>query len=804
MIASECPQPMTNRQRRTTDNEQGREERLLAPEIQSATSKFLIHSIRPFAEQFFGRETTSAMVATTGICTISGFRHSSSWFFGWMRAFAAIILLVAAAPPYYVMVRGFKAGPSAVKHLFHRISSRNKDAAVPRKVVPPSSPTPSQLNYRIFDESEQNRYGGGNNGEGRKVSTGSGRKAFYIPQMPWSKSERREKNEGTCPEEGDGLYGSTATAASAKSESFDENTARMTIVTDANQLRQKVLDEGVPLSQLEVRLLEEEANATLWQLVGNHDVLRLIADRFEAGSTPDNREAGDSARLALALEGGGMRGAVSAGMSAAIACLGLVDVFDAVYGSSAGSVIGAYMISRQMCMDVYVDLLPAAKRQFISVRRFWRALAADAFNLALAFVFQGRGLDPNTKIDISRTLTPGMNISYVLDSIMHDQHGLRPLDLKQFQENDRKQPLRVASSYIQNGKLMTKCFGTQDFFCPKSSVRSCARSGLYACLEASMNVPGATGPPIQISVNSQNNKKGGTNETSESIPFFDAFCFEPLPYRSAVEEGATHVLVLCSRPEGFQPKTQQGIYELGVAPLYFRSHGHPEMATFFEKGGQQYIYAEDLLTLEEGKKQAVLEGNVGDGILIPPCNILHGVELDEITTSLASDRGSWNRAHLLPIKVPSGTPELHTLEQDRNNVLQAVRAGFAVAFDILAPTTGLSPDTCLKGSKVAELVFPEEDLGDGALNAHLSIVGDAIKQAVVSEVHRERYSFDHLTSQVKVRLLQMQRSQELTHNQIQKLLGTLHLRSESSHHPKRDQFRPHKNSNSTTSTRLVV
>jgi patatin-like phospholipase/acyl hydrolase len=42
--------------------------------------------------------------------------------------------------------------------------------------------------------------------------------------------------------------------------------------------------------------------------------------------------------------GGGMRGAVSAGMAAAIAGLGLTDAFDVIYGSSAGSVIGAYMV----------------------------------------------------------------------------------------------------------------------------------------------------------------------------------------------------------------------------------------------------------------------------------------------------------------------------------------------------------------------------------------------------------------------------------------------------------------------------
>ena len=42
-------------------------------------------------------------------------------------------------------------------------------------------------------------------------------------------------------------------------------------------------------------------------------------------------------KIALAIEGGGMRGCVAAGMAAAISELGLLESFDAVYGASAGS-----------------------------------------------------------------------------------------------------------------------------------------------------------------------------------------------------------------------------------------------------------------------------------------------------------------------------------------------------------------------------------------------------------------------------------------------------------------------------------
>ena len=48
---------------------------------------------------------------------------------------------------------------------------------------------------------------------------------------------------------------------------------------------------------------------------------------------------------------GGMRGCVGAGMLAALNHLGLRDAFDVVYGSSAGSLMGAYFLSGQTPLE---------------------------------------------------------------------------------------------------------------------------------------------------------------------------------------------------------------------------------------------------------------------------------------------------------------------------------------------------------------------------------------------------------------------------------------------------------------------
>lgn len=448
-------------------------------------------------------------------------------------------------------------------------------------------------------------------------------------------------------------------------------------VTNIHQLQHQVLIEGRELKDLSNQMIESQVTNFL-----DHDVIQLLSNRFNSGSTPLNRN--DPHKLALCIEGGGMRGAVSAGMAAAIGSLGLCDAIDVIYGSSAGSVVGAYMVSQQMCVDVYTEVLTAAKEKFVCKKRLMASIAASAADMYLGSNMQA---------------LPGMNISFVLDGIMNETTGLRPLDIEAFRRNDAVQPLRVASSCVNDGKLMTKCFGTEDFFGVPNVTEACSsldRIGLFACLEASMTVPGATGPPVDIY----------DPYTNTTVPSFDAFCFEPLPYRSAVKEGATHVLVLRSRPEGFQAKTQPGIYERGVAPLYFHNHRLDKVAQFFDRGGQQYIYLEDLMTLEDGKNCK----SGGEGIRVPPPEVFYG------TDDVRRDPSQYTKAHVFPIVVPRGTKELPTLEQGKDEVLEAVRGGFAAAFDILAPAVGLHLG--VSGRRVSELVFPKMNFPEEDVLAH--------------------------------------------------------------------------------------
>ncbi len=99
-------------------------------------------------------------------------------------------------------------------------------------------------------------------------------------------------------------------------------------------------------------------------------VLEVIKARNESGSRPGRRD--DPHHVALVVEGGGMRGVVSAGMTVALEQLGLRDSFDTVYGTSAGAFAGAAFVVGQAALGCAVFYDALVSRSFIDPRRVAR------------------------------------------------------------------------------------------------------------------------------------------------------------------------------------------------------------------------------------------------------------------------------------------------------------------------------------------------------------------------------------------------------------------------------------------------
>src|SRR5579864_7415927 len=95
-------------------------------------------------------------------------------------------------------------------------------------------------------------------------------------------------------------------------------------------------------------------------------IVDLLRARAARGSIPPHD---DGARIALAVEGGAMRGVVSAGMVAGLELLGLTGAFDAVFGSSAGGLNGAYFLAGQAAFGATIYSEDINNRAFIDLRR---------------------------------------------------------------------------------------------------------------------------------------------------------------------------------------------------------------------------------------------------------------------------------------------------------------------------------------------------------------------------------------------------------------------------------------------------
>jgi predicted acylesterase/phospholipase RssA len=76
-----------------------------------------------------------------------------------------------------------------------------------------------------------------------------------------------------------------------------------------------------------------------------NQVLNLIVDRAKSGS--QRGERADDRTVALAIEGGGHAGVISAGMCVILEATGLIDSVDIIYGTSSGALNGSFTATGQ-------------------------------------------------------------------------------------------------------------------------------------------------------------------------------------------------------------------------------------------------------------------------------------------------------------------------------------------------------------------------------------------------------------------------------------------------------------------------
>jgi predicted patatin/cPLA2 family phospholipase len=250
-----------------------------------------------------------------------------------------------------------------------------------------------------------------------------------------------------------------------------------------------------------------------------HPVVDVLRERARDGSEPGRRQ--DPHRVGLVLEGGGMRGVVSAGMTSALERLGLTHCFDLVVGASAGAINGAALIAGVARAGAAAYHGPLASRSFVNPARALR----------------GR---------------PVIDVSYVLDYASAELDGGR-------HQRVLTSPIALHCVAVDVETAETVTF---------SGMRS--KHELYQVVLASSRMPWAGGPPIEI----------------EGRRYVDGGLGAAIPVAEALAAGATHVLVLQTRPHGVPRRSASRLGDVFIVRHLRRLN--PALATLYRGRVAQY------------------------------------------------------------------------------------------------------------------------------------------------------------------------------------------------------------------------
>jgi len=273
-----------------------------------------------------------------------------------------------------------------------------------------------------------------------------------------------------------------------------------------NELGQAIVrkEANVKLdSKPNITVLDVNSNVLLPPLRGDgrtrqlqHPVLRAIWERKNSGSKPGART--DGYKIALAIEGGGLRGSVTAGMSAAVMHLGVHDCFDVVLGSSAGSIIGTYLLASQdpkvhqeTTYEFFCNHLTTSREKLNGSSWLDMSRLVDLFTPGVPFA---GGLGGSKTKAPSRALPkPGsvkgrfamMALDYPMKTIMQEQ---LPVDWRQFEQRNLRQPIKIIASGLFSERAVM--LGSEE-----GSFSDLA--SLCECVKASCMLPGVAGvePP---------------------------------------------------------------------------------------------------------------------------------------------------------------------------------------------------------------------------------------------------------------------------------------------------------------------
>ncbi|MEU7904900.1 patatin-like phospholipase family protein [Actinoplanes sp. NPDC049118] len=251
-------------------------------------------------------------------------------------------------------------------------------------------------------------------------------------------------------------------------------------------------------------------------------VQEILRERLRTGNTDDG------ATVAVVIEGGGMRGIVSAAMAGVIEREGLLPSIDMIVGTSAGAVNAAALAvgAAAAMAESYAEVFSSP--EFIDVRRIARG----------------------------RPVIDGPRIVSHVDQLF---------DLGSAAGSNWAGRLAMVATDVDTGRAEALSDFTD-------------RADLIASLHASGLLPMLAGDPVEL----------------RGRRWLDGGIVEAVPVVTAAVRGATHAIVLATRPPGTQPAF--GAVDV-VVERYLRRL-NPELAAAYR--GRPHRYRETLQQVRDG------------------------------------------------------------------------------------------------------------------------------------------------------------------------------------------------------------
>jgi len=267
--------------------------------------------------------------------------------------------------------------------------------------------------------------------------------------------------------------------------------------------------------------------------ITKHPVIELIKKRAKEGSKPGKRK--DTFKVGLIVEGGALRGVVSAAELRALQLMGFRDSFDVIYGESVGAGNAAWFMSLQIDKAIAV---------------YWTLINNHAFLNPLRLLL-GRSLMDN-------------------DFLNQQVEEHFPISFDEFKASGII--LNVLAARVDKPKNQKGVYEPEiviSDFPNKDTLISALRGGIQE--------PFISGDPYPFA----------------GMELWDVGILDKLPVQKAINDGCTHILTATCCPIDYQP-VKQHAFTVPIVRAYINTYSS-ELADHYIRTAERYRETLDFL-----------------------------------------------------------------------------------------------------------------------------------------------------------------------------------------------------------------